>query len=175
MKGVSFYPQCNGSSGVVLFFCTEPENIVGHDIFILLLLFHITYISLSLFLSLLSWALLSMKLKQKIITLYKWLTEICIHCTKQTQKYMHLGKTELKHKYVRSVFLFHFSQLSDAVSVKRGILSAEGEESQNGGTFQSDPSTSLRKHTCNIRSTWNEFRNFRYNTKLSAGDDRCLF
>lgn len=26
MKGVSFYPQCNGSSDRV-FFCTEPENI----------------------------------------------------------------------------------------------------------------------------------------------------
>jgi hypothetical protein len=47
MKGVSFYPQCNGSSGVVLFLCTKPENIVGHDIFILLLLFHISYIFLS--------------------------------------------------------------------------------------------------------------------------------
>lgn len=48
MKGVSFYPQCNGSSGVVLFFYTKPENIVDHDIFILLLLFHMTYIFLSL-------------------------------------------------------------------------------------------------------------------------------
>jgi hypothetical protein len=73
MKGVSFYPQCNGSSGVVLFLCRKPENIVDHDIFILLLLFHMTYISLSLSLSLglFSWAQLYRKLKLKKITPYK--------------------------------------------------------------------------------------------------------
>lgn len=70
MKGVSFYPQCNGSSGVVLFLYTTPENIVDHDIFILLLLFHMTYI----FLSLSRFVLLGstfQKIEIKKITLYK--------------------------------------------------------------------------------------------------------
>lgn len=131
-------------------FCTEPQNTVNHNIFVLLLSIQIIF---SASFTLCSFELYSiMKLVWKMFTMAcKWLSETRAHCIKWT-KYSYIKEAKPKYKHVHIILRFIFLSKCKIriLPVKNNSFDKSASERKNG-TFCNE--IHLTKITHKISST----------------------